>query len=136
MTDVPIPTLPKHIVKKAKQRGYETIQFCWSGGSDEAYLHIEIEPSPPRNAYNHPDGMHGKPGSDMNKKWKKDREFEASLDDWAWDNFEYYGAGDGNGYGDYITYDLVNMKVISQEWYTQEVWKDKVTHEGRPFFGN
>ena len=38
------------------------------------------------------------------------------IEQWAWDCIGYNGAGDGNDYGDDLTYDLVNKTVTHNEW--------------------
>lgn len=89
-----IEPLSKKLYKKAVELGVETITLNFSGGNDESHLNIEISPSIS-------DGG----------------EFEKEIDAWVWETYEYSGAGDGNDYGDDITYDLKNKKATSTEWY-------------------
>jgi uncharacterized protein involved in high-affinity Fe2+ transport len=87
--------LSKEIYNKAKKLKVEQIILQFSGGNDEGYLNIELSP--------------------YNKD--KDGSFSSEIEDWAWGVYSYSGAGDGNDYGDNITYDLVKGKVSTEEWY-------------------
>ena len=87
-----IEPLPKEIFKKATELNVEQIVLHFSGGNDEGYLNVEINP-----------------------EWNQ--ELSNQVEEWAWDAYGYSGAGDGSDYGDDITYDLVNKKATSQEWY-------------------
>jgi len=86
--------LKKSIYNKAKELGIEEIILHFSGGNDEGYLYIELEPAP------------------------SDASFYQKVEEWAWDVYSYSGAGEGYDYGDDITYDLKNGKVSTSEWYT------------------
>lgn len=95
-----IEPLSKEIYNKAKALGITKIVLNFSGGSDEGYLNVTLYP------------------------WDKNKilehtELNAEVENWAWDVYEYSGAGEGNDYGDDIEYDLVNNRVSSQEWYTE-----------------
>lgn len=85
--------LNKTIYNKAKEQGIEEIILRFSGGSDEGYLDVELEP-----------------------KW--DQDLASEIEEWAWEVYDYNGAGEGNDYGDDITYDLKNGKVTTSEWFT------------------
>lgn len=85
--------LNKTIYNKAKEQGIEEIILHFSGGSDEGYLDVELEP-----------------------KW--DQDLASEIEEWAWEVYDYNGAGEGNDYGDDITYDLKNGKVTTSEWFT------------------
>ena len=43
---------------------------------------------------------------------------------WAWEVYSYSGAGDGSDYGDDIVYDLVNKKVTTSEWFTEQRYEE------------
>jgi hypothetical protein len=86
-----IEPLSKEIYEKCKEHGVKQIILRFSGGNDEGHLYVETEP------YN--------------------AEVDREVDDWAWSVYEYNGAGDGNDYGDTITYDLVKGEVSRDEWY-------------------
>jgi hypothetical protein len=84
--------LSKEIYNKAKELGIERIILRFSGGNDEGYLDVETEP-------------------------KFNQDFANEIEDWALETYSYSGAGDGNDYGDNVTYDLKNGKVSTSEWY-------------------
>ena len=84
--------LPKEIYEKAVAVGVTKIVLRFSGGNDEGYLNVDLYP-----------------------EWHSNLAQE--IESWAWESYEYSGAGDGSDYGDDVTYDLVNKKVMSQEWY-------------------
>ena len=85
--------LNKSIYNKANEQGIESIILHFSGGSDEGYLDVETEP-----------------------KW--DQALASEIEDWAWEVYNYNGAGDGSDYGDDIVYDLKNGKVTTSEWFS------------------
>lgn len=85
--------LSKTIYEKAKELGVNTITLKFSGGSDEGELQVETD----AEDYNY--------------------EFERLVEDWAWEVYNYSGAGDGTDYGDDIVYDLKNGKVSTSEWF-------------------
>ena len=45
-------------------------------------------------------------------------DFEKEIENWAWDVYQYNGGGDGDDYGDDITYDLKDGTATSSNWYT------------------
>lgn len=87
-----IAALKKEIYEKAVKLGVEKITLHFSGGNDEGYLNVVVEP------------------------WNQD--FADEVETWAWDVYSYSGAGDGSDYGDDVTYDIVNKRASCQEWYT------------------
>ena len=87
--------LNKSIYNKAKEFGIEQITLHFSGGSDEGYLDVELCEAD--NA---------------------DDSFFKEVEEWAWEVYDYNGAGEGNDYGDDIVYDLKNGKVTTSEWFT------------------
>jgi hypothetical protein len=93
-----IEPLNKQIYDKAKELGVEKIELRFEGGSDEGYLSIDIYPEESDK-----DGLAG------------------IIEDWAWEVYDYNGAGDGNDYGDIITYNLKEGKATTSEWYMARV---------------
>ncbi len=89
--------LSKDIYNRAKKLGVEQIILQFSGGNDEGYLNVEL----------------------VGEKLDSEESYKLQLDidTWAWDNYDYSGAGDGSDYGDNIAYDLVKGKVSTEEWY-------------------
>lgn len=88
---IEIQPLSKDIYNKAKELGVKQIVLRFSGGNDEGYLSVETDPYKP--------------------------DLETEIDSWAWDAYEYNGAGDGSDYGDTITYDLEKGEVSADEWF-------------------
>jgi hypothetical protein len=87
-----IKPLSKAIHTKARELGIDTIVLNFSGGDDEGYLDIGMTP-------------------------KFIESFAMEIEDWAWEVYDYSGAGDGTGYGDNVEYDLKNGKARTEEWY-------------------
>ena len=87
-----VAPLKKAIHDKAKALEIDVITLNFSGGSDEGYLEVELEP-------------------------KHDHNFANEIEEWAWSVYDYSGAGDGSDYGDTITYDLENKEVTTSECY-------------------
>ena len=86
-----IEPLSKDIYNKAKEYGITKITLHWAGGSDEGYLHVETD--------------------------SKDNYLSKEIEDWAYEAYEYNGAGDGTDYGDDITYDLKEGTVSHEQWF-------------------
>jgi hypothetical protein len=97
-----IEPLNKQIYDKAKELGVEKIELKFEGGSDEGYLYIDIYPEESDK-----DGLAG------------------IIEDWAWEVYSYSGAGQGNDYGDTITYNLKEGKATTSEWYMTRVDGDE-----------
>jgi len=89
-----IEPLNKQIYDKAKELGVEKIELKFEGGNDEGYLYVYIYPEESDK-----DGLAG------------------IIEDWAWEVYSYSGAGEGNDYGDNITYNLKEGKATTSEWY-------------------
>ena len=90
-----IQPISKVIYDKAKLLGVETISLQFTGGNDEGALQVNIDP------YNS--------NSDS---------LENEIENWAWEVYQYSGAGDGDDYGDDITYYLKEGTATSSNWYT------------------
>jgi hypothetical protein len=95
-----IEPLSKAIHEKALSLGVTSIELQFSGGSDEAYLNVILSG-----------------GKDTQK-------FEQEVEEWAYCAYNYGGAGDGNDYGDNITYDLINKKATAEEWMMERTTGD------------
>ena len=83
--------LSKAIYNKAKELGVNTISLKFSGGSDEGHLYVQTDTD--------------------------NYDFEKLVEDWAWEAYDYSGAGDGSDYGDDIVYDLKEGTVRTSEWF-------------------
>lgn len=94
-----ITALPKKLYDRATQLGVTSITLQFSGGSDEGHLDVQID-SPLDD-----DEALSALGSD--------------VEDWADTAYSYNGAGDGDAYGDNVTYDLVEMEARWDAWQMQ-----------------
>lgn len=100
--------LSKELYNEAKELGLNEIELRFSGGNDEGYLDVQVSP------YS---------WDDPQEKKSKIYAFQDKVEDWAWTVYGYGGAGDGNEYGDNITYDLEKNKVSTSEWFNEVVEK-------------
>lgn len=91
-----IEPIKKDLYNKLKEQGVEKLTLSFSGGDDEGYLDIDIDPAE-----------------------KAERDIYNEIEDWAWSVYSYSGAGDGNAYGDNIIYDIKNGKASTEEWFTK-----------------
>ena len=101
--------LTKEIHARALELGVQKIYLSFSGGSDEGYLDVNCTPCNDENktdVYN----------------------FCQQIEEWAWDNYSYNGAGDGTDYGDEVIYHLDENKVSHQSW-------EHVVHHNEVEFG-
>mgnify|MGYP003348141310 CR=1 FL=1 len=89
--------ISKELYNKLTAAGITSVTLNFSGGSDEGYLDVIIEP-------------HRDPSDDDVRNLIKE------IEDWAWSAYSYSGAGEGIDYGDNIEYDLKNKKVRTSEW--------------------
>lgn len=101
-----IEKLPKSLYDRAVVLRVERIDLNFNGGSDEGYLNVNLYLA------------------DNVKYTDQHGILENDIESWAWDVYDYSGAGDGNDYGDDITYDLVNKKVSTSEWFMERVDHD------------
>lgn len=90
--------LPRKIYEKAVKLEIKSIRLSFTGGNDEGFLDVSLK---------------GKKG------FVENQEFESEINDWAFDAYDYSGAGDGSEYGDEIEYDLENNKVTTSSWHTE-----------------
>jgi hypothetical protein len=91
-----IKPLKKEIYEKLKALNVDALILHFSGGNDEGYLDAELVTST--------DGIPG--------------ELYGEIENWAWEVYSYSGAGEGNAYGDDITYNLRSNEASVSEWYT------------------
>jgi len=92
-----IQPLKKELYNRAKALGITNIILRFSGGNDEGFLDVALRPW------------------DQNKSNELDK-LTTEVESWAWDNYIYSGAGDGNEFGDDIYYDLEKRTATCQEW--------------------
>jgi hypothetical protein len=86
-----VKPLSKKVYNKAIELGVEEIELSFSGGSDEGFLNVGLSP-------------------------KYNEAFADEIESWAWEVYDYSGAGEGYEYGDNIIYDLKNKTVSTNEW--------------------
>ena len=91
--------LPKALFEEAIKLGVGEIVLSFSGGNDEGYLDVRIDVD--------------------------NDEFEKKIENWAWDAYDYNGAGDGSDYGDDIYYNIKEKTVYTEEWFYE-----RTTQEG------
>ena len=103
-----VAPLPREIYRRCIEEHVTSIRLRFSGGSDEGYREVEL---------NGPDGRYFQ----WNTKDEKIVELVQLIDSWCDEKYRFSGAGDGNSYGENITYDIVNGTVTSQEWWTQQM---------------
>lgn len=92
----PMP-LPRELYKKALQKKIQKIVLEFEGGDDEGCLHINFW--------------------DQQGEWVYDERLAKKIEKWAWDAYDYSGAGDGSRYGDKVVYNLEKMTVTVDEWW-------------------
>lgn len=102
-----VKPLPKSFADRAKELGAVAIEIHFAGGSDEGhcmvFLRTETLEFSKHNTTDDAESLAGE------------------IEDWALETYDYCGAGDGNDYGDDITYDFERNVVEVSEWYTQRV---------------
>ena len=93
--------ISKELYNKLTAAGITSVTLNFSGGNDEGYLDVTIEP-------HRKDVLH----------------FIKEIEDWAWNAYSYSGAGAGIDYGDEIVYDLIKKKVRTSEWSYERTERD------------
>lgn len=104
-----VAPLPREIYRRCIEENITSIRLSFSGGSDEGYRNVELN------------GPHGARISEWSDKSKEIVKLFNMIDSWCDEKYRFNGAGDGNSYGENITYDIVNGTVTSQEWWTQQM---------------
>ena len=104
--------LNKEIYEKAKEIGVTEILLEFSGGSDEGYMNV---------ALNHPKAWIKRTDEERKALFSLEEETER----WADEVYAYSGAGDGDDYGDNISYNLKEGTVYTEEWYIKRDYEDK-----------
>lgn len=98
-----IEPIPRRLYDRAKDLGVTEIALEWRGGSDVGYLDVRLC-----------DGV---------EECDND-ELKTDVEAWAWDAYEYNGAGDGSNYGDHVIYDLKNNTATTSEWYESRAYSE------------
>lgn len=111
--------LPKKLYNKARKLDVVAFTIRIEGGSDQAYLDIDVEIAEKQ--------LDGKnpwtfvQGSEPHKQLVKE------LEAFGWEEHGHGGAGEGTAYGDRFRYDLVNKTISRTEWwhaYQEQVYDD------------
>ena len=104
-------SLPKKFYDRAKWLGATKISLEFSGGNDEGFVSVHISN----------DKMELRGTGDT-----KVYSLESEIEEWAYEAYDYSGAGDGTEYGDDIVYDLENNTVTTTEWYHERKYTEPV----------
>jgi len=97
---------PKSLYEKAKELNVKSVTLAFSGGSDEGYLNVSVQ------------------SDDYDKNRDSLYALESDIEKWAWEVYDYSGAGDGTDYGDDVIYNLVNNTVETQTWFMEPQYQD------------
>ena len=109
MSDLsPIP-LPKKIYDEAKELGISSIELEFRGGNDEGNLYVVLVAPKTDDLVK------------IVKRKQRVSKLETDVETWAFDAYQYSGAGDGNDYGDDVTYNLETMKASVSSWHMTRV---------------
>ena len=104
------PAIPKKLYDKAKALQVTAIDINVSGGSDNAYVNVDITTS---------------------ADWVAEhRRLVAELEAWVWNSISYSGAGDGTDYGDDVTIDLLTDEVTTTSWHMERVENNAAEWDG------
>jgi hypothetical protein len=96
-----IEKLSKELFEKATKHGVETIELRFSGGDDQGYLNVVAEGE--NLTFSSVDSFYL-------------QKLQSEIEEWAWNVYDYSGAGDGTDYGDTIVYDLKNKTATHSYW--------------------
>jgi len=107
--------LPKKIYDQCKAAGITNIGLHWSGGGGDACLYASLSDCV-GDTYHQPRGI---------AAWDTLRE---EIENWAYNESDYCGAGDGTEYGDDVVYDLVNHKVTTRSWFHKPHYDPAITN--------
>lgn len=109
MSDLsPIP-LPKKLYDEAKELGISSITLEFRGGNDEGNLYVFLVAPKTDDLVK------------IVKRKQRVSKLETDVETWAFDAYQYSGAGDGNDYGDDVTYNLETMKASVSSWHMTRV---------------
>jgi len=109
MSDLsPIP-LPKKLYDEAKELGISSITLEFRGGNDEGNLYVFLVAPKTDDLVK------------IVKRKQRVSKLETDVETWAFDAYQYSGAGDGNDYGDDVTYNLETMKASVSSWMMERV---------------
>ncbi len=86
--------LKKELFEKVKKLNATKIILNFQGGGDDGHLNVELG------------GVSYGEAEDIHKE----------IEEWAWEAYDFIGAGEGVDFGENVTYDLAKNEVKTQEW--------------------
>ena len=92
--------LPRKIFDELKRQSIAELELQFSGGSDVGYLTVQFK---------------DESGQIMDGDFD---EFKEQVENWAWEVYDYSGAGCGSDFGDNIAYNVENNTVKTASWET------------------
>jgi hypothetical protein len=92
--------IPASLFKRARQLEITQINLHFDGGSDEGNLHIFFSLE-----------------TEGGKYTDEVVAFKNEVESWAWNAYDYNGAGEGIPYGDDYIYDLILERVKHISWH-------------------
>lgn len=108
---------PKSLFERAVSLGVKTVTLSFEGGNDEGHLEVSC-------------GWGKSQAGESARDLRADAlQLQSDIEDWAFDAYDYSGAGDGSRYGDDVVYDLVRKTASTSDWYTSVVRHDPVEDE-------
>lgn len=129
MLDQGIIDLPREIYAAAFDLDVTAIHLHFSGGNDEGNLNVDVDTKEREflTAYQ----AEYKAQADGADEAEEKRQLAlfaciTKIENWANEAYDYSGAGDGNDYGDDITYDLARNKIVSTEWFMRRQEDDPI----------
>ena len=103
--------LPKKLFNDARKLDVVAFTIRIEGGSDQAYLDVDLEISEKR--------LDGKDRWTFVRESDPHKELIKEIDEFGWKVHGHSGAGEGASYGDRFRYDLIIKTISRVEWYYQ-----------------
>lgn len=103
-----VENLPKKIYDKCVALNVKYLVLKFSGGDDEGFLDIDLITDGPSIT---------------------ESNLEEDIVNWAWTVYRYNGAGDGNSYGDNITYNIEERTATTVYWHMVEKYNNPIQHK-------
>jgi len=128
--------LSLELYRRAKELKATHVSLNFSGGCDEGYLNVSVLCGDDPAHLKHT----GMTSTELIKKYYStapvDCEnfphysyaqkiasartaLESDIEEWAWQEYSYSGAGDGHDYGDDIEYNLETLMMTSSNWWME-----------------
>jgi hypothetical protein len=107
-----IKPFPHNLALALAEKEIERVEISFSANGDEAYVDI---------------GLYTDDGRLWGMVHHKNVDLRRVLLEWVADAYEY--SGDGEGYGDVVTYDFLNNTVTHVYWYDEREEGESSKHE-------